>query len=121
MSDGKSDDCFEIGRYGFERIDRTKLQTWAEAVSDEEELGVVEKAFALKLVGEFSDSDDREHVTEEFCEPMSTDDSLRRVSVGRLIDCGYIRVLWTRQIDRRTLFGIVLGQEVWTPKGGEAA
>lgn len=109
----------DIGLYGFERINRTQLQMWAEAVSDDEALGVDEKALALTLVGEFSDSDG-EHVTLEFC-PMSTEDSVRRVSVDRLIDCGHIRVLWTRGVGNRTLFGIVLGQEIWTPDNGEAA
>lgn len=111
----------DFGRYGFERIGRAQLQQWAEAVSDDEALSPVDKAYALKLVGEFGDSDDAEHVAEEFSEPTTDADRDRRVAVGRLIDCGYIRVLWTQQFEQRTVFGIVLGLEVWKPEDGEAA
>lgn len=104
---------YELGRYGFERIDRSKLQSWAEAVSDDEALGVNEKAFALRLLGEFSDSVDAEHLSEEFREPMASDESIRRVSLGRLMDCDYVKIAWTRVEGNSTLFGIVLGMEVW--------
>lgn len=111
----------DIGLYGFERINRTQLQMWAEAVSDDEALGVDEKAFALKLVGEFSDSDDGEHVAEDFGESMTAEESIRWVSMERLIDSGHLRIRWTRKAGDRTIFGLVLGQEIWTPGNGEAA
>jgi hypothetical protein len=120
-SDGYAYQDDNIGRNNFKRINRSQLQQWAEAVSDDEALGTNEKAYALKLVGEYSDSVDGENVAEEFCDPEDYAASLRRVAVGRLIDCGYIRVLWTREYERRAVFGIVLGWEARSPREGEAA
>jgi hypothetical protein len=110
-----------IGRYGFVRISRSQLQEWAEAVSDEDALSANEKAYALKLLGDYSDSVDGENVVEELSKPESHEDGARRVAIGRLIDCGFIRVLWVRERERTTMYGIVLGREVWKPEDGEAA
>lgn len=110
-----------IARYGFERISRSQLQEWAEAVSDEDALSANEKAYALKLLGDYSDSVYGENVVEELSKPESHEDGARRVAIGRLVDCGYIRVLWARDRDRSTVYGIALGWEVLDPQGGEAA
>jgi len=119
-------DLYELGYYGFERISRSDLPDWAEEVSDDDELSDAHKALALRFIGEFSTHADGCDVVAEFVDPledpMSFEDANNQALIKGLIYCGYVRVVWEREIGDSVLWGLVLGHEVWKrDEAGEAA
>lgn len=114
-------DGMEQGHYKFMRIDRSRFQEWAEAISDDEELEDEHKALALRLLADYSDSEGDENVVVEFSDPLSVECVARQVALIHLRVCNYVNVVWKRASPHREIWGLQIGYETWISEEGEAS
>lgn len=134
MSKGKSYTAYEAasraldmisgdanGEYVFTPFQRRDLADWAEIVHDDEDLLDAHKVLALRFIGEYGTCSEGHNVVAEFQNAMGVDDANEQVLIKDMEAKGLLRIVWTRAIENRILWGVLIGHLVWKPESGAAA